>query len=186
MKTLQLLFAGALVGRLVFIDETWTTTNMARLYGWAHRAMRCFDWIPRGNRNTTTLISGMTKDGIVAPWTIKGAIDTDAFVAYVESTLVPELRPGDIVVMDNLKVHKADKARKAIEAAGAMILFLPRYSPDYNPIEMAFSKIKAHLRKVMPRTEEELFEAIGDAIDSITEADCMGFYNAAVIDRSRG
>ena len=133
--------------RLVFIDETWAKTNMARTHGWAPRGERLRMAVPHGHWNTTTFLAGLTRHGMISPFVINGAIDRDAFEAYVKEGLVPELRPGDIVVMDNLSSHKGPKVRKMIEDTGAQLLFLPPYSPDFNPIELAFAKLKARLRK---------------------------------------
>jgi transposase len=146
--------------RLVFLDETWTSTNMARRYGRSPRGERLRSPVPHGHWKTTTLVAGLRLSGIAAPFVLDGPINRDAFQAYVDQVLVPELTPGDIVVMDNLGSHKGPAVRAAIEAAGARLLFLPPYSPDFNPIEMAFSKLKARLRKAAElrkrRVEEPL------------------------------
>jgi transposase len=138
--------------RLVFIDETWAFTNMARRHGRCRRGERLRSGVPHGHWKTTTLVAGLRRTGMVAPMVLDGPINRDAFVAYVRQVLVPGLSPGDIVIMDNLSSHKTPAARDAIEAAGARLLFLPPYSPDFNPIEQAFSKLKAHLRKAAERT----------------------------------
>ena len=128
--------------RLVFIDETWASTNMARRYGRAPRGERLRAGVPHGHWKTTTFVAGLRRTGMVAPWVLDGPMNGDAFTTYVTRVLVPELAPGDVVIMDNLSSHKAPAVRAAIEAAGAELMFLPPYSPDFNPIEMAFSKLK--------------------------------------------
>jgi transposase len=133
--------------RLVFIDETWASTNMARRHGLCRRGERLRSGVPHGHWKTTTFVAGLRRTGMVAPMVLDGPVSRDAFVAYGRQVLVPDLSPGDIVIMDNLSSHKAPAAREAIEAAGAKLLFLPPYSPDFNPIEQAFSKLNAHLRK---------------------------------------
>ena len=148
-------------GRLIFIDETWTKTNMARLYGWAAVGHRLVDAVPHGHWKTSTFIAGLRQDGLVAPCVFDGAINGELFLAYVEQVLVPTLQPGDIVVMDNLGSHKVAGVRRAIEAAGADLLYLPPYSPDLNPIEQAFAKLKALLRAKALRTVEALWNALG-------------------------
>jgi transposase len=131
--------------RLVFIDETWASTNMARRHGRCRRGERLRAGVPHGHWKTTTFVAGLRRTGMVAPMVLDGPINRDAFHAYVEQVLTPELNPGDVVIMDNLSSHKAPAVREMIEAAGASLLFLPPYSPDFNPIEQAFSKLKAHL-----------------------------------------
>jgi transposase len=132
--------------RLVFIDETWASTNMARRHGRCRRGERLRAGIPFGHWKTITFVAGLRRTGMVAPWVLDGPINADAFLTYVTRVLVPELRRGDVVVMDNLSSHKAPAVRIAIESVGAALLFLPPYSPDFNPIEQAFSKLKAHLQ----------------------------------------
>jgi transposase len=151
---------------------------MARLYGRAPRGERCRAPVPHGHWKSTTFVGGLTLDGIVAPMTIDGAMTGAAFLAYVEQVLVPTLRPGDIVVLDNLPAHKPVAIRQAIEGAGAFMRFLPPYSPDFNPIEMAFSKIKALLKKAAARTLNDLWEAIRKAIDAVTQKDARSFFTA--------
>jgi transposase len=165
--------------RLVFLDETWTSTNMARLRGRSPRGERLRSPVPHGHWKTTTLVAGLRLSGIAAPFVLDGPINRDAFQAYVDQVLVPELTPGDIVVMDNLGSHKGPAVRAAIEAAGARLLFLPPYSPDFNPIEMAFSKLKAGLRKAAERSVEGLWSAIGRLVDTVTPAECANFFRAA-------
>ena len=132
---------------LVFIDETWASTNMARRHGWAPRGQRLRVSVPHGHWKTTTFVGGLTFRGMIAPFVLDGPINRIAFETYVEKVLVPELRPGDIVVMDNLSSHKGPRVAEMIEAAGASLIYLPPYSPDFNPIENAFAKLKAGLRK---------------------------------------
>jgi len=151
---------------------------MARMYGRAPRGERCRAPVPHGHWKTTTFVGGLTLDGVVAPMTLDGAMTGAAFLAYVEQVLVPTLRPGDIVVLDNLPAHKPAAIREAIEAAGATMLFLPPYSPDFNPIEMAFAKIKALLRKAAARTVQALWDAIRYAIDAVTPQDARSFFSA--------
>ncbi|MGH1571859.1 IS630 family transposase [Methylobacterium sp. P31] len=165
--------------RLVFIDETWTATNMARRRGRCARGERLRSGVPHGHWKTTTFVAGLRLSGLAAPFVLDGPINRDTFQTYVERVLVPELAPGDTVVMDNLGSHKGPAVRAAIEAAGARLLFLPPYSPDFNPIEMAFSKLKALLRKAAERSVEGLWAAIGRLIDTITPDECANFFAAA-------
>lgn len=152
---------------------------MARLYGRASKGARCRAPVPHAHWNTTTFVGALRLSGVTAPMTLNGAMNGAAFLAYVEQVLVPTLTPGDIVVMDNLPAHKPPAIREAIERAGATLCFLPPYSPDFNPIEMAFSKIKALLKKAAARTLTDLWDAIRDAIDAVTPSDCRGFFTAA-------
>ena len=168
--------------RLVFIDETWASTNMARRYGRAPRGQRLRVAIPHGHWKTTTFVAGLRQDGIVAPFVLDGPINRHAFEIYVERVLVPELRPGDVVVMDNLSSHKGPRVRELIEAAGASLLYLPPYSPDFNPIENAFAKLKALLRKAAERTVDGLWAAIGRLLDAFTPAECANYFAAAGYD----
>ncbi len=168
--------------RLVFIDETWTKTNMTRTHGRCRRGERLRMGAAHGHWNTTTFIGALTLRGMIAPFVISGPINRLAFEAYVEQVLVPELRAGDIVVMDNLSSHKGPRVREMIEAAGAKLLFLPPYSPDFNPIEMAFSKMKALLRKAAERTIEGLWSAIGGIVDLFTPSECANYFVAAGYD----
>ena len=137
---------------------------------------------PHGHWNTTTFIGALTLRGMTAPFVISGPINRVAFEAYVEKVLVPELRPGDIVVMDNLSSHKGPRVRQMIETVGANLLFLPPYSPDFNPIEMAFSKMKSHLRKAAERTVDGLWNAIGRIVDMFTPRECANYFIAAGYD----
>jgi transposase len=148
------------------------------MYGRAPKGERCRAPVPHGHWKTTTFVGGLTLAGVVAPMTLDGAMTGAAFLAYVEQVLAPTLRPGDVVVMDNLPAHKPIAIREAIEVTGAIMLFLPPYSPDFNPIELAFAKIKAHLRKVAARTVQGLWDAIRDAIDAVTTNDSRNFFRA--------
>jgi transposase len=162
----------------VFIDEAGTSTKMARRYGRAPRGERCRAAGPHGHWKTTTFTAGLRLDGLVAPRVLDGPMNGAAFRAYVEQALVPELAPGDVVVMDNLPAHKARGVREAIEGAGATLLFLPPYSPDFNPIERAFAKLKALLRGAAARTIPALWEAIAAALDRFTPTDCRSYFIA--------
>jgi len=165
--------------RLVFIDETWASTNMARLRGRAPKGERLRASIPHGHWRTTTFVAGLRLTGMVAPMVLDGPINGHAFQAYVDQILVPELGPGDIVIMDNLGSHKGRSVRAAIEAAGAILFYLPPYSPDFNPIENAFSKLKALLRKAAERTVDALWDTIGTLIPAFTPIECANFFAAA-------
>lgn len=162
--------------RLVFIDETGASTKMARLRGRSMRGERLVASIPHGHWSTTTFVAGLRCDRLDAPMVLEGPMNGPWFLAYVEQVLVPTLRPGDVVVMDNLGSHKSQAVRQAIEAAEAQLLLLPPYSPDFNPIEQAFSKLKALLRKAAPRTIEELWAAIAEALGAFTPRDCENYF----------
>ncbi len=163
----------------MFIDETWASTNMARRRGRAPRGERLRAGIPYGHWKTTTFLAGLRITGMMAPMVLDGPINRLAFQAYVEQVLVPELRPGDIVVMDNLSSHKGSAVRQAIEAVGAKLLYLPPYSPDFNPIENAFAKLKTLLRAAAERTVEALWHRIGDLLDCFTPEECANYFAAA-------
>jgi transposase len=165
--------------RLVFIDETWASTNMARKYGRALRGERLRASVPHGHWKTTTFVAGLRLSGLTAPFVLDGPINGAWFQAYVDQVLVPTLAPGDIVVMDNLGSHKGAQVRKAIEATGASLLYLPPYSPDFNPIEKAFSKLKALLRKAAERTVDGLWNRIGELLRAFTPRECANFFAAA-------
>ena len=152
---------------------------MARRYGRAPRGERCHAPVPHGHWKTTTFVGALRLEGMTAPMVLDGAMHGAAFLAYVEQVLVPTLEPGDIVVMDNLPAHKPRAVRRAIEAAGAERRFLPPYSPDFNPIENAFAKLKAMLRKAAERTVDGLWEAIGRIIETFTPAECTNYFAAA-------
>jgi transposase len=165
--------------QLVFIDETWTKTNMARLYGRAPGNQRVVDAVPHGHWKTSTFIGALRCDGISATGVIDGAINGELFLAWVEQVLVPTLRKGDVVIMDNLRSHKVKGVREAIEVAGASLMFIPPYSPDLNPIEQAFAKLKALLRAKKLRTVEALWKALGSLVDCFTPQECANFLRHA-------
>ena len=165
--------------KLVFIDETGASTKMARRYGRSPRGTRCRAPVPHGHWKTTTFVGALRLEGMTAPMVLDGAMHGVAFLAYVEQLLVPTLKPGDIVIMDNLPAHKPTAVRQAIEKAGAELRFLPPYSPDFNPIEMAFSKFKAFLKRIAARTVDDLWEAIAQAVDIFTPNECLNFFTAA-------
>ncbi|WP_442855258.1 IS630 family transposase [Bosea sp. PAMC 26642] len=168
--------------RLVFIDQTGLSTNMARLRGRALRGERCRAGIPHGHWKTTTFVGGLRLTGMTAPFVYDGAMNGVVFLAYVEQVLVPTLKPGDIVVMDNLPAHKLASVCEAVERAGATLSFLPPYSPDFNPMENAFSKLTSLLRARAERTIPALWDAIGSVIDLFTPAECANFFKAAGYD----
>ncbi len=162
--------------RLLFIDESGAKTNLTPLYGRAPRGQRVYDQVPCGRWETTTLIAAVGRNGAQAPMVLDGPIDGLTFAAWAEHVLAPTLMPGDIVVMDNLSVHKNTAARNAIQAAGAEIWNLPPYSPDLNPIEKMWSKVKTLLRRAKARDPEALFEAIGAALAKITPQDITNWF----------
>jgi transposase len=168
--------AGLDLHRLVFLDESGAKTNMTRLYGRAFGGRRLVDAAPHGHWCTTTMLSAMRLDGSTAAMVIEEPTDADVFKAYVGQVLIQSLRPGDIVIMDNLPPHKKPSVITAIEAAGAVVWFLPPYSPDFNPIEKMWSKIKAYLRKVKARTRETLFDAIAAALLTVTASDALNWF----------
>ena len=170
--------------RLVFIDETWASTNMARRHGRAPRGQRLRMSVPHGHWKTTTFVGALRRTGMIAPMVLDGPINGCAFQAYVDQVLVPELRPGDVVVMDNLGSHKGPGIRAAIEKVGASLLYLPPYSPDFNPIENAFAKLKALLRRAAERTVEGLWTKIGDLLPAFTPPECANYFAAAGYDAS--
>ncbi len=152
---------------------------MTRLYGRCRRGQRLVGKIPLARWQTTTFVAALRRDGISAPMVLDGPIDGAWFLAYVEQVLAPTLEPGDIVVLDNLGSHKSDKIRQAIEASGASLLYLPKYSPDLNPIENAFAKLKASLRRAAERSTEALWHRIGQLIDDFTPDECANYFKAA-------
>jgi len=168
--------------RLVFIDETGASTKMARIRGRAKRGQRCRAAIPHGHWKTTTLTAGLRLNGLAVPMVLDGPMNGEAFRAYIKQVLVPELGKGDVVIMDNLPAHKVTGVRQAIEGVGARLLYLPPYSPDFNPIEMAFSKLKALLRKAAARTIPDLWDVIADGIDRFTPEECQNYFAAAGYD----
>jgi transposase len=165
--------------RLVFIDETWTKTNMTALRGWAPRGQRFVAKAPHGRWTTTTFVAALRFDRIDAPWLIDGPIDGESFRTYVERVLLPTLRPGDIVVMDNLGSHKGKTVRELIRQTGAKLFYLPKYSPDLNPIEQVFAKLKTLLRKAEERTVDGLWRRIGGLLDSFTPSECANYLQNA-------
>jgi transposase len=162
--------------RLVFIDETWTRTNMAPLRGWAPRGRRLTTKVPHGRWKTMTFLAALRHDRIDAPWLLEGPIDGESFRIYVEKVLVPTLRPGEIVLLDNLGSHKGKAVRQLIRAAGAKLFFLPKYSPDLNPIEQVFAKLKHLLRKAAARTVETICTAIGEILGAFTPEECANYF----------
>lgn len=162
--------------RLVFIDETWAKTNLTRPRGRSLCGTRVVDKTPHGHWKTTTFVAALRASGLTAPLVLDGAINGVSFLAYVRQVLVPTLRAGDVVVMDNLSSHKKAGVREAIEAAGAQLLYLPPYSPDFNPIELAFSKFKRLLRTAAERTVEALWNTCGQLLDRFTEHECRNYF----------
>ena len=162
--------------RLIFLDEAGARTNMTRLYGRAPRGERVIEHTPAGHWCTTTMLGALRWDRFEAPLVIEGAMDSVVFRGYVERMLVPTLQPDDVVVMDNLSPHKTLGVQEAIEAAGATVRYLPPYSPDFNPIESMWSKVKQHLRSAAARTQGQLVKAVGDAMRLVTPDDCRGFF----------
>ncbi len=164
---------------MVFIDETWTKTNMAPLRGWAPQGRRLRAKAPYGHWKTMTFLAALRHDHIDAPWLIDGPINGERFRVYVEKVLVPTLRPGDIVIMDNLGSHRGRAIRRAIRSAGAKLFLLPKYSPDLNPIEQVFAKLKHLLRKAAARTIEAVCASIGQLLDAFTPQECANYFRNA-------
>ena len=162
--------------KLVFLDESGAQTNMTRTRGRAPRGVRVIDRVPHGHWKTTTILSAVRHSGPFAAAVISGATDSDVFRTYVEHVLVPELTAGDVVILDNLQPHKAKGVREMIEAVGATLMYLPPYSPDFNPIENMWSKVKQHPRSAAARTFDVLQEAVTDALGNVTPSDCLGFF----------
>ena len=165
--------------QLVFIDETWIKTNMARTHARAPRGQRAIGAVPHGHWQTSTFLAALRCDQLTAPCVIDGPINGLIFQAYVEQILIPTLAPGDIVVMDNLGSHKSRAVRQAIERAGAILLYLPPYSPDLNPIEQVFAKLKAMLRKAATRSLEALWNTVGSLLDRFSSSECGRYFRAA-------
>ena len=159
----------------VFLDETGATTAMTRLYGWGPRGERLIDAVPAGHWKTTTFVAGLRRDGVIAPCVFDGPMTGEMFRAYVEQMIAPSLRSEDVVVLDNLPAHKVAGVREAIRAVGASLLYLPAYSPDLNPIEQLFAKLKALLRKAAARTREALWDSIGALLNAFTPAECQTY-----------
>ena len=165
--------------RLVFIDETWAKDNMSRLYGRSRRGQRLIGKIPLARWETTTFVAALRHDRLTAPMVLDGPIDGEWFLAYVEQVLAPTLNSGDIVMLDNLGSHRSSKVQGVIEDCGASLVFLPKYSPDLNPIENAFSKLKAGLRKAAERSTEALWNRIGQLVQDFIPSECANFFKAA-------
>jgi len=161
--------------RFVFLDETGLNTKMTRLYGRARRGERVVGAVPHGHWRTTTFIAGLRQSGVIAPLVLDGPMTGAAFRAYIEQALAPALEPGDVVVMDNLAAHKAAGVTEAIATAGGSVLYLPPYSPDLNPIEQFFAKLKALLRKAAARTKEALWAATGQLLDLVPPSECRNY-----------
>jgi transposase len=169
--------------RLVFIDETWTKTNMAPLRGWARRGERLRAKVPYGHWNTMTFVAALRHDRIEAPWLIDQPMNADRFLVYVQKVLAPTLEPGDMVVVDNLQSHKRADIREAIRKAGAKLFFLPKYSPDLNPIEQVFSKLKHLLRKAEARSEAAVCRTIGVLLSTYSAEECTNYFRNSGYDR---
>lgn len=165
--------------RLIFIDETWAKTNMTRTHGRAPKGERLIAKVPHGRWRTLTFLAALRHDRIEAPCVIDGPINGESFQAYVAQILLPTIRPGDIVIIDNLGSHKGKAVRRLIRSVGAKLFFLPPYSPDLNPIENAFAKLKAHVRKLAARTIEALEAAAADAIQTFKSSECANFFTHA-------
>ncbi len=164
---------------LVFIDETWAKTNMARSHGRCRRGMRLIGRVPHGRWKTTTFVAALRHDGITAPFVVDCPMNGAIFRVYVERVLAPTLKPGDMVILDNLSSHKGAEVRRIIEERGAYLVFLPPYSPDFNPIEMAFSKLKALLRRAGERSVDDLWTRIGETLEHFTAKECQNYFRHA-------
>jgi transposase len=164
---------------LVFIDETWAKTNMTPTHGRCRRGRRLIARVPFGHWKTSTFLAALRWDGVCAPAVFDGPINGRSFTAYVEQVLAPSLKRGDIVVLDNLGSHKGTAAREAIEGVGAELRFLPPYSPDLNPIEQVFAKLKTFLRRAAPRTRQSLWQSIGTSLDRFTKSECQNYISNA-------
>lgn len=167
------------VRRLIFLDETGLNTKMTRLYGRATRGQRCWGKAPHGHWSTATFIAALRHDRLSAPWIIDGPMDGTLFLTYLEKVLAPELQPGDLVICDNLSSHKVSGVKQAVESRGARLLYLPAYSPDLNPIEMAFAKLKAALRRAAQNTFSGLINALAEALDTFSPTHCSNFFRHA-------
>ncbi len=165
--------------RLAFIDETSLNTKLVKTTGWAPVGQRLIDHTPFGHWHTQTFIAALRCDGLTAPWVIKGAINRDLFNAYVETQLAPTLKRGDVVILDNLSSHKSAYAAEVLKSIGAWFLFLPPYSPDLNPIEMAFAKLKTLIRKAAARSYDALWQAVGAVCGLFSDEECYNYFKAA-------
>ena len=165
--------------KLVFIDETWIKTNMAPIRGWGKKGKRLRGFAPHGHWNTMTFVAALRHDGLTAPCVFDGPINGECFRAYVEQILVATIKPGDIVIMDNLGSHKAKVIRQVIKKAGARLWFLPPYSPDLNPIEQTFAKIKHWMRMAQKRTNEQAWKYVGQLAGTISEQECANYFKNA-------
>jgi transposase len=167
------------VTKLVFIDETWTSTSMTRRYGRAPRGQRCIASAPHGHWKTTTFVGGLRHDRLTAPLVADGPMDGQLFLAWVRQFLCPTLRPGDIVILDNLSSHKVAGVQEAMVTVGATLLYLPPYSPDLNPIEKFFSKLKALLRKAAKRSLDTLWTEIGELLNTLSPSECANYFGSS-------
>jgi transposase len=172
-------FMRNMLTRIGFIDETSLKTNMAKTSGWSPCGARLVDHVPFGHWNTQTFIAALRHDRLDAPWVIDGPINRELFDLYIQTQLAPTLHKGDVVILDNLAAHRSPKAATILKDIGAWFLFLPPYSPDLNPIEMAFAKLKALIRKAAARTYDQLWKAVGQVCDLFTEEECYNFFKAA-------
>jgi transposase len=165
--------------RLVFIDETWTKTNMAPLRGWGPLGQRLPAKVPHSRWTTMTFLAALRHDRVEAPWLLEGPINGESFRLYIDQVLIPTLQPGDIVIMDNLGSHRSSAVRRALRAVGVKLFFLPKYSPDLNPIEMLFSKLKHGLRKAARRTQDAIYGALADLLPAVQSSECANYFAKA-------
>lgn len=163
--------------KLVFLDESGINTAMARRYGRCPPSKRLVDSVPAGAWQSNTLLAAVRLDGVVAPMVLDGPVNGEVFASYIELSLVPALEPGDIVIMDNLPAHKSLRVTQAIEGIGCSLVYLPPYSPDFNPIENMWSKVKASMRKAAARTFETVVDAVGEALLAVSTTDCQGYFS---------
>jgi transposase len=175
----KILQAGIDPHRLVFLDETFGTTKMTRLYGWGPTDQRVIDFVPHGHWQSTTFVAALRLDGLFAPLVVDGALNGELFLKYVQQELAPQMRPGDILVMDNLPTHKITGVVTALAERDARVVFLPPYSPDLNPIEQVFSKVKNELRRRRLRTCDELWNAFGESLDWISPQEALHYFHHA-------
>jgi len=165
------------IDKLVFFDEIGVNTKMVRLHGRCPQSQRLIDFAPAGHYSNSTLMSGMRLDGVVAPMLLDGPVNGETFARYVEQCLAPALEPGDILIIDNLPAHKSARVTAAVDGAGCMLVYLPPYSPDFNPIENMWSKVKASIRSAAARTLDAVVDAAAVALHSITLSDCAGYFS---------